>query len=80
MLHDVTIQIVKFWSCYKLTAGLCEISRAAETWCRIHTPVVLTVPLPQGISSIILVFVTVTRFTTSYHGMYYLSLLTDIHS
>jgi hypothetical protein len=44
----MTIRIVKFRSCWDLYAGLCETSRAAETyaqalwetWCHILTPVV----------------------------------------
>jgi len=60
MLRNLNIRIVIFWSS---CAGPWLASRAAktsvqdlqETWCRILTPVVLTVPYPQGISSIILV-------------------------
>jgi len=54
MLLDLTIRIVKIWSCGDLCVGL------QETWFRILTPVVFRFPLPQGISSIILVFITVT--------------------
>jgi len=72
MLRDLTIRIVKFRSCRDVCAGLRETSRAAETsaqarretWYHIRK-VVLRVPQPQGISFIIFVFVTVTRFATS---------------
>jgi len=40
-----------------------------ETWWGILTAVILSVPYTQGISSIIVVFVTVTRFATSYYGI-----------
>jgi len=77
-----------FESSGDLCAGLQETSRAAETsaqalretWCHILTAVDLRVPQPQGISFIIFVFVTVTRFATSYYGMYYLSLSIYIHT
>jgi len=58
-LRDLTIRIVKFWR----SLDRCPALR--ETWCRILKTVVLRVPLSQGISSIIFVFVTVTRFATS---------------
>jgi len=62
-----------FKSSWDHSTGLQETSRAAETsaqalretWCHILTPVVLGVPQPQGISSVIFVFATVTRFATS---------------
>jgi hypothetical protein len=81
----LTIGIVKLWSCWDLGAGLWETSRAAETfaqalwetWCHILTAAVLRVPSPQRISSLLLVFSTVTRFATS---LYYLSLSVYIHT
>jgi len=82
MLRDSTFMIVNFWSCGDLCTSLQEIPRAGETsaqalrgtWYNILTAVDLRVPQLQGISFIIFVFVTVTKFATSYHGMYYLSL------
>ena len=52
LLRNLTIRIVKFWSYCGFWAGLRETSKAAktsvqalrETWCRIITQVVLTVP------------------------------------
>ena len=84
----LTIRIFKFWSCWDLYTGLQETLRASETsvqalqetWCHILTAVVLRVAQPQGISSIVFDFVTVTRFATSYHGMYCLSLSIYIHT
>jgi len=35
MLQELTIRIVKFWSCWDLCAGLQETSRAAETSARV---------------------------------------------
>ena len=63
MLRNLALRIDKYLSYCNLCANLQETSRAAkssvqplrETWCRILTPVVLTVPSPQGISLIILV-------------------------
>jgi len=48
---------------------LCTALR--ETWCGMLTAVVLLDSKQHGISSIIFVFVTVTRFATSQHGMYW---------
>jgi len=59
MLSELTCRTVKFLSSWDLCATL------QETWCRILTEVVHMVPKPQAISSIIFVFVTVTRFATS---------------
>jgi len=51
-----------------------------KTWCHILTAVVVRVPQKQGISSIIFIFVTGTRFATSYYGMYYLSMSLCIYT
>ena len=51
-----------------------------NTWCRIVTAVVLEVRWPHGISSIIFIFVTVTRFAASYYGMSYLSKSLSIYT
>jgi len=57
-----------FWSSWDHCAAL------QETWCRILTVVVPRVPWACGMLSNMVVFVTVTRFATSWYGMYYLSL------
>jgi len=84
MVQDLTIRIVKCWSCWDLITGLQKTSSIAEssaqaqweTLCHTLTAVVLRVWPPEGIVIIIFIFVTVTRFSTSYFGMYYYSLLT----
>jgi len=72
MLRDLTYRIVKFRSIWDLCTGLQETSRAAETavklcWrlCAILSQQWFLGFITQGISSIIFVFVTVTRFATS---------------
>jgi len=67
MLWYLTYRIVKFRSSWNLCAAL------RESWCHILTAVFHRVPQPQGISSIVFVFVTVTWFAKAQYGMYYLS-------
>jgi len=73
-LRDLTIKIVKFSCSWDRGAAL------RETWCHIFKAVVLRVPKSQGISYIIFIFVTVTRFATLYYGMHYLSISIYIHT
>jgi len=70
MLQDLTYSRVRYYCIGDRCAGLWESSwdhcaALRETWCCILTAVVLKVPSAQGMSSILFVFYTVTRFAIS---------------